>query len=399
MNTYTKLTRRTLLAATATAGAAVAASRVGLAAPDTTKAPTLAANGESWSFVLLGDLHFDRLAHHDREWVAREKPNDWRQIENYSRITAEVHPLLLAEVKKTVEERAKTAAPVRFVLQVGDIVEGLCGTPELANLQAREAIQWIQEANLGAPFLFCKGNHDVTGPGSVEAYQQVFLPFLGEQLRRLAPQSATPAQAFFAMESGDSLFAFFDAYDTASLEWLETTLAQSKARRKFVLIHPPVVPYGARSTWHIYSRAREAEQRARLLKVLGAHKALVLGGHIHRHNVISRRTGQNEDGFVQLALSSILDKPNEKPRTQLEGVEAYTPDQISVEPNFSPDTEAERRASLAAEAPSITHFEYADAPGYAVITIGRESVKAQLFSGIGQNEWKTRDLIALSTKA
>jgi len=388
MNTNPKFTRRTLISTTAVASAALVAPRLGLSA-----LAAATSEKDAYSFVLLGDLHFDRLAHHDREWIAKEKPDDWRQIENYSRITAEMHPLLLAEVRETIAARAKTAAPVSFVIQAGDVVEGLCGTPELAKTHTSEALQWVREANLGVPFLFCKGNHDVTGPGSVEAYQQVFLPFLGEQVRQISAKNATPNQAFYALEYGDSLFAFFDAYDNASLEWLETTLAQSKARHKFVLIHPPVVPYGARSTWHIYSKPREVAMRARLLSTLGKHNAYVLGGHIHKYNLLNRRT--EEGRFVQLALCSVINKANETPGNIMDGVEKYTPDQITVEPRFSPTTEADRRKAIEIDAPFVDHFEYADAPGYAVIIVEKERVTAQIYSALGKNLWKTRDLSAL----
>jgi 3',5'-cyclic AMP phosphodiesterase CpdA len=353
-----------------------------------------AAGTNDVSFVLLGDLHFDRLAHHDMEWLMREKPNDLRQIQNYSRITAEMHPKLFAEVRETVEATRKNGGAMPFVLHAGDFVEGLCGTPALARIHCQEAVAFTREAKLGAPFLFCKGNHDITGPGATEAYQEIFLPFLGEQ-RCQATQNASLADpsAHFSFEYGESLFAFFDAYEDASLEWLETTLAATKARHIFVLIHPPVVPYGARATWHLYARPRQAVQRERLLNLLGKHNALVLGGHIHKYNLMSRRTEAGR--FVQLAVNSVIPKPVETPSKILEGAASYTPEQISVEPNFSPDTATERRAALTAEAPFVEHFEYADAPGYAVISVRGERVEAQIFSGLGKNLWKTRDLTAL----
>jgi hypothetical protein len=42
--------------------------------------------GPSYSFVYLGDIHFDRRSHHDFEWVKAEKPNDIRQIDG------KIHP-------------------------------------------------------------------------------------------------------------------------------------------------------------------------------------------------------------------------------------------------------------------------------------------------------------------
>ena len=29
---------------------------------------------DDWAFPLLGDLHFDRLEHHDHEWLKRDHP-------------------------------------------------------------------------------------------------------------------------------------------------------------------------------------------------------------------------------------------------------------------------------------------------------------------------------------
>lgn len=352
----------------------------------------------SFSFPLLGDLHYDRLGDHDMEWLAREHPGDVHQVQDYSRITAEVQPGLFGEVRAVVNDlRAKPSVQVPFVLHVGDLVEGLCGNSALAMQQDEAAVGFTRAANLQAPFLFCKGNHDVTGPAARETFDGVLLPFLSEQLR-LNPQLDTEpgrlAKAYYALQYGNCLFAFFDAYDdTASLDWLEQTLAGAKARHIFVLIHPPVVPYGARSTWHVFARPNQAAQRTRLLNLLGQHNAIVLGGHIHKYNVLTRHTEAGR--FVQLAVSSVIARPDVEPTRVLEGVKEYTPDQIKVEPDFSPATEAERRAMLAAEAPFIEYFEYADLPGYAVISVQGAAVLADIYKGIGRRPWKRLDLTGL----
>src|SRR5690349_10285531 len=86
---------------------------------------------QSFSFPVLGDLHFDRLDHHDLPALGREKPDDLRQVGDYSRITAEIMPKLFTAARDTIKDlnRApETKAP--FLIQVGDLVEGLCGTEE-----------------------------------------------------------------------------------------------------------------------------------------------------------------------------------------------------------------------------------------------------------------------------
>ena len=90
-------------------------------------------------------------------WLRKEHPNDVSQVQNYSRITREVTPKLLAVVK---QQATGAPAPVPFVVQLGDLVEGLCGSEPLAERQAGDALDLVRTTEFPAPFLFTKGNHD-----------------------------------------------------------------------------------------------------------------------------------------------------------------------------------------------------------------------------------------------
>jgi hypothetical protein len=349
----------------------------------------------AFSFILLGDTHLDRLEHHDMAWLEREKPNDLRQVRNYSRITSDVTPQLFATLRETiVASRRKNGSEIKFIAQTGDFVEGLCGTPELARRHVADGIAFVRETRLGAPFLIAKGNHDITGPGAREAYEEVILPFLSEQLQQAKKSSGRLEAAFYAFEQGDALMVFFDAYDhPRALEWLEATLRKRTARHLFFFSHPPVVPYGARSNWHLYAKASEESSRARLLNLLGEHRAIVLNAHIHKYNLLVRETPRGR--FLQLAMCSVLPQPQIEPRLILSGVHEYTPDQIKVEPNFSRPNEAERRALLQAEAQFIRQFEYGDAPGYAIVSVEGAQVEARLYAGTAREPWRRLNLSAL----
>ncbi len=349
---------------------------------------------EAFSFVLLGDLHYDKLEHHDMRWLQEHKAGDLSQIHNYSRITADLTPRLFASVRESLaalnaNERTRPA----FVLQAGDLVEGLCGTAELAALQNREAVAFLQEQQLGVPFVFTKGNHDVTGDGAPEAFAEVFHPFLNQQTAGFTGGGAVTG-ANHAFEHGNAQFCFFDAYEKTSLDWLEAALAKRTARHCFVAVHPPVVPYGARATWHLYASERDKAKREKLLDLLGRQNAIVLGGHIHRFNTLCRHTPRG-GRFAQLALSSVVARDNVKPATELNGVESYNGDQVRVEPNHSPETEAERRAVYAAEAPFVKAFAYADLPGHAVVTIDGDRAQAVMHAGLTRQVYRTVDLSAL----
>lgn len=372
------------------------AAATGLAlAPRWTQAATSGAS-KQFSFILLGDLHYDKLEHHDMAWVKKDKPNDVSQIENYTKITREISPRLLATVRETIGELNKNAATrVSFVLQAGDLVEGLCGSEELSVKQNTEALAFVRDAKLGVPWLFTKGNHDITGPGAVAAFGSVFHPFLTAQARAVAPASAEVKSARYTVDCGHAQFVFFDAYEAAaSLDWFEAVAAKRSAEHFFVVVHPPVVPYGARSTWHIFSAEKERTRREKFLALLGDQHAMVIGGHIHRYNTLTREAGKGR--FAQFALSSIIPAPDVKPKMELKGVGEYTGDQIRVEPSFSPDTEAARRAVYDAEKPFVKAFEYADLPGYAVVTVDGAKVTVKMYSGFSRNLWRTADLSALA---
>ncbi len=367
-----RLNRREFLAKTLACGAGVSV------------APTLLANSPaSFSFLLVGDLHFDRPEHHDITWVEKHKPKDLSQIKNYCRITSEITPSLFRALKQAGSE-----SQAAFAIQVGDLVEGLCGSEELAAQQNREALEFIGKADLGVPFYFTKGNHDITGEGARDAFRTVFHPFLSRQLRNRPLDSAN-----YTLEYGSALFCFFDAYDGQSLDWLEAVLAKRTATHCFVVVHPPVVPYGARSTWHVYAGVREKGKRDKLLDLLGRQRAMVLGGHIHKFNTLLRTTPRG-GRFTQLAISSIVSSLEVTPKDVLSGVEQYSADQLRVEPKFSPETEDQRRAVYDVEKEFVRHFEYADLPGYAIIAVSPEGVQASLFSGVSRNLWRTVNLTA-----
>ncbi len=373
------LPRRTFLRTLAAASLAPALSR--------------AAEPAAFSFILLGDLHFDRLEHHDMAWLEKNKAGDLGQIRNYSRITAELMPRLFATVRETVEALRREGQTPAFVLQVGDLVEGLCGSAELAARQNREAIAFLAEHETGLPFLFTKGNHDVTGAGANEAFAEVFHPFLTAQRRMLEPQAAPLDSARYTVRLGPAQFHFFDAYDQQSLAWLEAALAGHSAEHCFVIIHPPVIPYGARANWILFNSEKQRPQRAKLLDLLSAHGAIILGGHIHKFNSAIRQV--HKDRYVtQLAVSSVINAAAVSPKNVLSGLVAYTPEQIGAEPNFSPETAPLRRAILEAERPFIRAFEYADLPGHAVVKVRSGKVTAEIYSGLGRELYKTIDLTA-----
>src|SRR4051812_33531143 len=117
------LTRREFLRSATTAG-------MGLAFLPSHSPAAPAANG-SFSFVLLGDLHYDRIEHHDMARVKQELPNILSSIPGFCQKTKEILPPLFTTVCERITELNRDPATrVAFVLQVGDVVQGACCTEE-----------------------------------------------------------------------------------------------------------------------------------------------------------------------------------------------------------------------------------------------------------------------------
>ena len=253
----------------ASLGALAAALPLGASAFDFIPSP-----GKSFHFLLLGDLHFDKWDHHDMNYLKEKYPNDIVQIENYSRVTRENFPLLMQVAK---EKAAKANAD--FYLQLGDFVEGLCGSEELAQKQTTEFISYVADQNLNRPFFVIKGNHDITGKGAPETYVKTVLPWQSQELKKPAPS----ANATFVHKN--ARFVLFDCYNTAekSLQWFKQVLTEHKEDLLFFCVHQPIVPFNARANWHVFAKPDQQALREELLNLLGQHKAIVLCGHLHKN--------------------------------------------------------------------------------------------------------------------
>ncbi len=192
---------------------------------------------------------------------------------------------------------------------------------------------------------------------------------------------------------GPDLFVFFDAYHNNSLDWLEKTLNQNRHRHAFIVMHPPAVPYNARSTWHLFSRAKEKDVRKRFLNILGANKVILLTAHLHKYVVLARRTSRGT--FVQFSMNSVISSPEISVRDHLEGVKNYGSHLVKLEPEFQPDTKEQRQKLLEDEKPYIAHFEFANFPGYSIINVSEAGINANIYIGDSDKVWKNIPLSSL----
>ena len=80
----------------------------------------------------------------------------------------------------------------------------------------------------------------------------------------------------------------------------------------------------------------------------------------------------------------------------LMGVDAYGPNLVNLEPNFSPNSLEERKSVLNTEKSFIKFFEYADFCGYSEMNVSEKgNIVFTLYHNSNDTPWKSFDLTAL----
>ena len=114
---------------------------------------------------------------------------------------------------------------------------------------------------------------------------------------------------------------------------------------------------------------------------------MLLTGHLHKYHVLKRKTPTG--AFTQFSMSSVLSSPTISVKNHLEGIEHYGAGLVELDPAFQPDTKQQRQQMLEDEKPYITHFEFANFPGYAVIHVSDVGINADIYIGDSDTMWKS----------
>lgn len=320
----------------------------------------LTAGAARKSFVLLGDIHYDKIENHDLEWLM-ERDGDFRQVTEGYCVNTEKFWEKFSSAVRAFSERDE----VKCVVQLGDLSEGLAGTEALARQMATGMFQAIDAVGFNVPFIVCRGNHDTTGPGAKEAFNDIYLP----NMQRLSGTTEKVTSSHYTATVDDMLFVAYDSYDSACTPaWLDQVLKASNARYKFVLNHEPVVPITYR-VWHAYRTAAKAATREQFLKVLAQNGAIALTGHLHVYSTLRRDTEWGS--ILQLAANSVIVSDTYNKVRNL--VTEYSTAFVDAKPTYVPDELENRRALVAAEAPYVRFFREGDICGYGVVTIDDET--------------------------
>lgn len=349
-------------------------------------AASLVVKSQKSSIIVLGDIHYDKMEDHDMEWL-RTKPDDVRQVNEYTQIIEKYWTDFISVLR----DRAETTKPkVRAIVQAGDVSEGLAGTPEKAVQMANTVMNALTRTNVGVPWIIAKGNHDVTGPGAVEAFNSVYVPMIRKQTG-----NNTIKNASYSYRYDNVQITCIDPWEREidMVEFLDKELSTSNAKFKFVVIHEPVIPVTERC-WHTLRRT--PEQREKLLETIAKHKAIVLCAHLHQYSIVTRNTPFGP--IVQVMTNSVI--RNKEYLVPDKVITEYGPSLVDLAPSWEPATRDERKKMLAEEARFVTYYKKTDLPGYSVISIDEKKgiVILNYYAAFGKKPFDTVNLTELLKK-
>lgn len=311
----------------------------------------------TYSVALLGDTHFDST---DPGFYHRG-PRAKHHLAEHQRNAAmwrERMPRLLKASSAAV--RPDTA----FVLQLGDLVQGDCYSPDCHRRQLTDMTALLGKIyGPRLPFVTVVGNHDIRGRGARKVYDETMPPRIGRAVGQ--PVGSTT----FAFRQGPDVFIAVDFNaPRPNLDRIKHLLAQTAdARHTFVVSHGPVIPSGA-SRWFLYGKRADAAKRRELRDLLAARHAIVLAGHTHKLEYYDFRPPQGR--ITQLVANSVWTAPGHTRIDVIDkGASAYGKRLVTKQ---TTDLVAEYR-------PFVTKYLYAAAAGHYRLNVSDTRVSVDVF--------------------
>ena len=231
--------------------------------------------GRRYSVVVIGDTHYD-LAPESIYHSLYDEPVEWLnrvQREEFARngeMWKERCPSLVRRAAGLAD------ASTRFALQLGDLVQGDCGSGEVHRKMLSDAMDTVKAGLGGLPLVTVVGNHDIRGKDAEAVYNE-YMP-----LRMSAELGVPVAKTTFSFTVGDDAWIVvdFNRPDDAEMDRL---LARSEgARNTFIVVHGPAFPIDSSAArWFYQGSLKQTEARHHFRREFARRNAIVLCGHSH----------------------------------------------------------------------------------------------------------------------
>ena len=267
--------------------------------------------------------------------------------------------------------------PTRFLLQVGDLVQGDCNDANVHAQMLNDAVSAIRggfPSNL--PFLTVLGNHDFRGTGARNAYLNFAQPFMASEIANLT--GVTPAATAYPVYSfrlGDDLWVFCD-FETVDMNPICDVIdADPSARHMFLVTHGPFTTSAASTSiynarWRLAGRAGSESSRPRLYETLSRRHAIVLSGHTHKTDYYWHRNEYG--GFAEMTVNSVW---------KSEDLATSVPLHDKVDDYVSPLSNADYKKEIAYFRPGLRRYFHNEAAGHYRLNVSDGVVTMEFYPG------------------
>ena len=258
-----------------------------------------------YSVAILGDTHYDAepasVYHSHYDGSNKHSKIHHAEFARNGEMWRKRCPRLLA-ASAELAHRFDT----RFVLQMGDIIQGDCDDAPTHRKMLDDCIKRLRAPYpAGLPFLTVMGNHDFRGKGARAAYLGFAEPFMSKETGCAAKYPA------FSFRQGDDLWVFCD-FETRNLDPISDLIdADPSARYVFLVTHGPFTTSVCERSfrWRLGGNKECEASRPRLYETLSRRHAVVLSGHTHT-TTFYRHENQH-GGFAEFTANSVWAKPKQ----------------------------------------------------------------------------------------
>lgn len=264
-------------------------------------------NGARYSVAILGDTHYDaepESVYHSHY----DESNKWAKIQHAEfRRNGEMWRERCQRLLASSGELAH-GCDTRFVLQLGDIIQGDCDDAPTHKKMLDDCIKMLRgRYPQGLPFLTVMGNHDFRGKGARKAYLDFAEPFMAKEIASLTGNVAAAKYPVFAFRFGLDRWVFCDFEMKDLKPVIDAVEADAGARHVFLVTHGPFTISDDRSFgWRLGGGHMCDGLRPRLYEALSRRHAVVLSGHTHTTTFC--RHENSFGGFCEFTANSVWKK-------------------------------------------------------------------------------------------
>lgn len=260
-----------------------------------------------YSVAILGDTHYDaepESVYHSHY----DESNKWAKVQHEEfRRNGE---MWRERCRRLLASSAALAnkTDTRFVLQLGDIIQGDCDDVPTHKRMLYDCISMLRaEYPARLPFLTVMGNHDFRGKGARRAYLDFAEPFMTREIASLTGTDATVKYPVFSFRLGADRWVFCDFETTDLQPVIDAVESDADARHVFLVTHGPFTISEERSFgWRLGGGEKCDALRPRLYEALSRRRAVVLSGHTHLTTFYRHENAFG--GFCEFTANSVWKK-------------------------------------------------------------------------------------------